>query len=72
MDEEAEGLGVQEAVAGDEVEARRQRWGEGVDAGLEGGLIDETARSVRERSSTITLKRLDAYEDLYQFQAKDF
>ena len=41
---------MQEAVAGDEVEARRQRWGEGVDAGLEGGLINETARSVRERN----------------------
>ena len=50
MDEEAEGLGMREAVAGDEVEARRQRRGKGVDAGLEGGLIDETARSVRERN----------------------
>ena len=50
MDEEAEGLGVQGAVAGDEVEARRQRWGKGVDAGLEGGLINETARSIRERN----------------------
>ncbi len=49
LDEEAEGLGVQEAVAGDEVEARRQRWGKGVDAGLEDGLVNETARSVRER-----------------------
>jgi len=50
LDEEAEGLGVREAVASDEVEARRQRWGKRVDAGLEGGLIDETARSVRERN----------------------
>jgi len=41
---------MREAVASDEVEARRQRWGKGVDAGLEGGLIDETARSVCERN----------------------
>jgi hypothetical protein len=50
LDEEAEGLGMREAVAGDEVEAGRQRWGKGVDAGLEGSLINETARSVRERN----------------------
>jgi len=50
LDEEAEGLGMREAVAGDKVEAGRQRWGKGVDAGLEGGLINETARSVRERN----------------------
>ena len=50
MDEEAEGLGVREAVAGNKVEAGRQRWGKGVDAGLKGGLIDKTARSVRERN----------------------
>ena len=41
---------MREAVAGDKVEAGRQRRGKGVDAGLEGGLINETARSVRERN----------------------
>jgi len=41
---------MREAVSSDEVEAGRQRWGKGVDAGLKGGLIDETARSVRERN----------------------
>jgi hypothetical protein len=50
LDEEAEGLGMREAVSSDEVEAGRQRRGEEVDAGLEDGLINETARGVRERN----------------------